>query len=143
MTLHPRTLAALDAALYLFVTLGFALIWHVHAFDALYTSLNWPRPDPSDIALGFVAVMVQGITLGVLFQHWIDGSALIRSAATFSGVAFVFLWTSHVIGDAAKCGFLPLRTFVAVETAYLAIQFAIYCAILVLIHRSFDARVTS
>lgn len=140
MAFAPRTLAIIDAALYLVATLGFALIWHVLAFEPLYTSLNWPTPEPPDIALGFLAVITQGVVLGYLFQRWIDGHAPGKSAASFCAIAFVFLWSSHVIGDAAKCGFLPRSTFVAIETIYLMVQFVMYWIILTAVHRVFEAR---
>lgn len=141
MTLAPRTLAIIDAVLYLFSTLAFALFWHVEAFEPLYTSLQWPTPEQPGIALGFLAVLTQGLVLGFAFQSWLNETAFERSAASFCAIACVFLWSSHVIGDAAKCGFLPRGPFIAIETIYLIVQFVMFWVILVVVHRVFDARI--
>lgn len=140
MTFSPRTLAFIDALLYLVLTLGFALLWHLHSFAPLYISLNWPRPEEADIPLGFLAVATQGIILGLLFQSVLKPDRLGRTVVIFCATSFAFLWSSHVIGDAAKCGFLPKPTFIAIETLYLVLQFLIYGGALMLIHRRFDRR---
>ncbi|WP_269584468.1 hypothetical protein [Roseibium sp. Sym1] len=140
MTFSRPMLALADAVLYVVLTLGFAVVWHLKLFAPLYVSLNWPSPEDADVPLGFVAIVTQAIILGVLFQSVVEGRGLGRAIAMLCGTAFVFLWSSHVIGDAAKCGFLPKSTFVAVETLYLAIQFVLFGVALALVHRWLDPR---
>ena len=140
MSLSPRTLALLDAILYTVLTLGLAVGWHLQVFAPRYAALGFPGPGEADIALGFLAIATQAVVLGVLFQLVAGRVALGRTIVLFCATAFAFLWSSHVIGDAAKCRFQPKLDFIAIETFYLVLQFAIYGGALALVHRNLDSR---
>ncbi len=140
MTLRNRHLIGLDAALYFTATLGFAVLWHLSWFSGAYTALNWPDPSEADVPLGALAVATQAVVLAIVLDWALAQRPGLSSILRVLGLAFVFLWTSHVIGDAAKCGFAPKSSFVAIETGYLAIQFVLYGVLVWLAHRSLDAR---
>ncbi len=140
MIAHNRPMVLLDIAIYFVVTLGFAVLWHLVWFSSAYTALNWPDPSEADVPLGALAVFVQAVVLA-LTVDWASEQSRTRSAIVRVVIlAFAFLWSSHVIGDAAKCGFLPKGSFVALESVYLAIQFVIYGALLWIGHSLWDRR---
>lgn len=140
MIAHNRPMVLLDIAIYFIATLGFAVLWHLVWFSSVYAALNWPDPSEADVPLGALAVFVQAVVLALTIDWALEQcqkrSAIVRVVI----LAFAFLWSSHVIGDAAKCGFLPKSSFVALESVYLAIQFVIYGALLWIGHSLWDRR---
>lgn len=140
MRLSAVSLIAVDAVLYLVLTLGFAIIWDLQVFTAHYTALGWPSPEEADVPLGFLAIVTQAMILAWLFSQIAGKAPLGRSIVIFCSLAFAFLWSSHVVGDAAKCGFVPKSTFIAIESLYLVLQFVLYGSALALVHGLFDPR---
>lgn len=140
MTGQNRRMILLDIVLYFTCTLGFAVWWHLIWFSEAYMALNWPAPAEADVPLGALSVFVQAIVLAFAID-WVLQQSPRRHAALWVVIGgFAFLWSSHVIGDAAKCGFLPKGRFVALETVYLAIQFILYGTLTWLGHRLWDRR---
>ncbi len=141
MLAHNRPMVLLDIAIYFIATLGFAVLWHLVWFSSAYTALNWPDPSEADVPLGALAVFVQAVVLALTIDSALEQgrkrSAIVRVVI----LAFAFLWSSHVIGDAAKCGFFPKSSFVALESVYLAIQFAVCGALLWFGHSLWDGRI--
>ena len=140
MTVQNPRMVLLDIAIYFIATLGFAVLWHLVWFSGVYTALNWPDPSEADVPLGALSIFVQATVLALTID-WVLGQspkpgAIVRVVI----LAFVFLWSSHVVGDAAKCGFLPKSSFVALETVYLAIQFIVYGGLAWLGHALWDRR---
>jgi hypothetical protein len=130
----------LDIVLYFIATLGFAVLWHLVWLSSAYTALNWPGPSEADVPLGALAVFVQAVVLALTIDWALEQSQKPSVIIRVMILAFAFLWSSHVIGDAAKCGFLPKSSFVALETVYLAIQFVVYGAFLWIGHSLWDRR---
>ena len=140
MFAHNRPMVLLDIAIYFIATLGFAVLWHLVWFSSAYTALNWPDPSEADVPLGALAVFVQAVVLALTIDWALEQSHKPTAIVRVMILAFAFLWSSHVIGDAAKCGFLPKSRFVALESVYLAIQFVVYGALLWFGHSLWDRR---
>ncbi|MEE4015911.1 hypothetical protein V1T76_27890 [Roseibium sp. FZY0029] len=140
MFVRSRSMVLLDIALYFIATLGFAMLWHLVWFSGAYTALNWPDPSDADVPLGALAVFVQAVVLALTIDWALEQSRNRSAIFRVAILAFAFLWSSHVIGDAAKCGFLPKSRFVALESVYLAIQFVVYGALLWIGHSLWDRR---
>ncbi len=127
-------LLALDALAYLVCTFAFALLWHVWLFKPSYDALGWITPDGTAIALGFAAVATQAVLLSLGFQAVKKTARFNLRLVAFVGAAFIYLWSSHVLGDAAKLPLTSRTGFIVLETAYLAIQFLVFGGLLWVIH---------
>lgn len=131
-------LFVIDALAYLVCTFSFALLWHVWLLKPAYDALGWAAPEGTGIALGFAAVATQAVLLSLVFQFVKHLAHFNVHLAAFIGAAFVYLWSSHVLGDAAKLPLTSRSGFIALETAYLAIQFIVYGGIVWTIHMLLD-----
>lgn len=140
MIIHNRLMVLLDIAIYFATTLGFAAFWHLLWLSDTYTDLNYPSPAEADVTLGALAIFTQAVVLALTIDWIVQQSQNRAAILRVVGLAFVFLWSSHVVGDAAKCGFLPKTDFLALESAYLVIQFVIYGAVMWLAHSLWDRR---
>ncbi len=140
MIIHNRSMVLLDIAIYAIVTLGFAVLWHLVWFSSAYTALNWPDPSEADVPLGALAIFVQAVVLALAVDWAVESRAKPGTIARVMILGFAFLWSSHVIGDAAKCGFLPKTSFVALESTFLVIQFVAYGVLLWFVHSLWDRR---
>ncbi len=123
-----RTLA------YLITVFAFAVIWHVVLFEDLYRDLGYFQREQPGFLLGLISIATQGALLSAIypvFVHRRDGLRI----ATFVFAAFVYLWSSHVMSDAAKFSLDPVSTYIPLETLYLAIQFTLYGALLYALER--------
>jgi hypothetical protein len=140
MSVQNARMVLLDISIYFFATLGFAVLWHLVWFSDAYTALNWPDPSEADVPLGALAIIVQAIVLALAIDWALGHSPKRGVIVRIAVLGFAYLWSSHVIGDAAKCGFLPKSSFVALETLYLAIQFIVYGALASLGHALWDRR---
>ncbi len=123
------------AAAYLVVTFPLAYTWHLVAFETTYRRLGYFSRDEPIIAFGFLAVAMQGLILSWLFPLFVRGKSLACGAAKFALVMGVYHWTVHVLAEAAKHPIEPLATWFALETAYVAIQFALAALLLAIVHR--------
>jgi len=128
------TAIALGAAAYTVGTFSLAVLWHIVLFEETYHSLDYFEGEPS-FALGLLAILVQGIILSALFPRvMLRGDSLLRGRK-FSLLAGAFFWTSHVLAFVAKQSVETSMTFIAMETVYLALQFALFGVLIGVIHR--------
>ena len=115
----------LRALAYLVITFPLAILWHIVAFGDVYRSLGYFGRDEPIFAFGFLAIAVQGLMLSYIYPLFSRGGDRTREGLTFVVVTFLFLWSSHVVATAAKAEISPLCTYFAMESAYLAVQFAL------------------
>lgn len=113
------------ALAYLVLTFPLAAVWHVVAFKDTYDQLGYFGRDEPSFALGFLAILVQGVVLSGVYPWFPRGSNPVRDGLRFGGVVGCYHWTGHVVAAAAKHPIAPLTTWFAIETAYLALQFGI------------------
>ncbi len=114
----------LGALAYLLVTFPLAFVWHLVIFKDIYQWLGIYREDPI-IPLGFLVILIQGLLLSYAFPiFYRDGSSL-NQGLKFGLFMGLFLWSSQVVATAAKHHVASLSTWLAIETAYFAIQFAL------------------
>lgn len=131
----------LRAAAYVLVTFPLAYLWHLVAFRGLYERLGYFSREEPIVALGFLAIVTQGLVLAGLFPLF-RRSGGIGEAVTFGLIMGLFLWTSQVLAAAAKHPIEPLATWLAIETPYFAIQFGLFGLALGLLDRSSKSVVT-
>jgi hypothetical protein len=129
----------LGAGAYLGVTFPLAILWHVVAFRPTYDQLGYFERDPI-FALGFLAILVQGLLLSYSYAWLFPQRRGFSSAIRFASVAGVFFWSCHVVAHAAKQQVGSIGLFFAIETCYLALQFGLFGTLLGLLYRGESAR---
>ena len=116
-----------------------AYLWHLNLFADLYERLGvFGRPEPI-VPLGFATIVVQGALLAWAYPRFRGSGGWVAEGLRFAAFAGGFLWTAQVLAMAAKHPIEPIGTYVAVETVYLAIQFALVGLVLGFVHRSVPA----
>ena len=125
---------ALGTAAYTVVTFPIAVLWHVGLFKSLYQSFGYFSGEPS-FALGLLAILIQGFVLSSLYPFVQLSGRPIARGLKYSAIVGVFFWTSHVLAFVAKQSLNDAPLFIAMETGYLAIQFAVFGALVGLIYR--------
>ena len=123
------------AAAYLLVTFPFAFVWHLVVFKGVYDELGVFRDEPN-IALGLTAILIQGLLLSYAFPHVYRGGSPVRAGLKFGLLMGLFLWSSQVVAAAAKRDMSSLSTWLGIETAYFAVQFAMVGLALGFVYRS-------
>lgn len=112
------------AAVYLLLTFPIAAIWHLVLFKRVYDELGiFTREEPI-IPLGILAMTIQAAIMSFAYPYFYDGSP-VRDGLTFGLVMGAFMASSAVIAEVAKMKSTSLGKWLALETAYYAIQFAI------------------
>ena len=110
----------LGALGYVVLTFGLAPIWYFGVFETLYEELGaFSRPKPSFV-LGFVTIAMQGLLLSSVYPRFRGDGNPVAEGLRFAAVAGVFLWTSQVVGAAAKYHMISVTTWLLIETAYFA-----------------------
>jgi hypothetical protein len=130
----------LGALAYLVVTFPFAFVWHLVLFKNVYDRLGIFNREEPIVALGFVAILVQGLLLSYAFGRFRQRSSSLKEGLKFGLIAGVLLWSSQVIAAAAKHEVSSLPTWLALETAYFALQFALVGVALGWIYRRTPGR---
>jgi hypothetical protein len=113
-------------AAYLIPTFPLGYFWHLSTFKAAYDTLQIYRPDVI-IPMGLSSMIIQGLAFAYLYpklfstarEQWL--SSAVKFFAIFGGLAFSFI----VLPVAAKFHMTSVSTFMVLETAFTAIQFAV------------------
>lgn len=110
---------------YMLATFPLAYVWHLVLFEGVYERLGYfTRAEPI-VALGFLVIMLQGGLLSFLYPRFDRGRGPLRDGLNFGMLMGLFLWSSQVVAAAAKQAISPLPIWLAIETAYFLIQFAL------------------
>ena len=112
-------------AAYPLISFPLAIAWHLVVFKRAYDELGYISREEPIIAFDFLAMAVQGILLAWAYPFFYRGGHPAKAGLKFGLVTGTFLWSSHVIATAAKHQMSSIPAFVAIETVYLAIQFAL------------------
>ena len=113
------------ALAYLLITFPWAVLWHLVLLKDFYIEMGYVSKEPI-IALGFASILIQGLLLSYIYPRAFTQTGLMANALKFSGLAFIYLWTSHVLSFAAKGHLTSLPLFIGIESLYLALQFLFF-----------------
>ena len=113
------------AIAYLLVTFPLAFVWHLVVFKDVYDALGIFNREEPIVALGFLVILVQGLLLSYVFPYFHRGGSSVKTGLRLGLVMGLFLWSSQVVAAAAKHEVSSLSTWLGIETAYFAIQFAL------------------
>lgn len=124
---------ALGTIAYTVGTFALAVIWHILLFEDQYRAFGYIENEPNFV-IGFATIFIQGIFLSIFFPLFsIDGKNVTRGLK-FSFLIGAFFWTSHVLAFVAKQDVQGVAMFIAMETAYLALQFGLFGILIGLIY---------
>ena len=111
---------------YLVITFAMGFVWHLVLFKKLYAKLGiFTRIDDPIIPLGFAAMLIQGAVLAYLYPLIAQAGDPVPEGLRFGLLMGLFIASSAVIAEAAKQRVSSLSTWLGVESAYYAIQFAL------------------
>lgn len=123
-------------AAYLVPTFPLGYFWHLRTFRARYERLEIYRADML-IPLGLASMLVQALLYAWLYPRLFDTApdAWPSSAARFGATFGLLAWSLAVLPVAAKNQMNAVRDFLALETAFTAVHYAIVSPLIALAWR--------
>ena len=110
---------------YIIVTFPLAVLWHMKIFREKYMAWQYFGEDVEP-ALGLASMIVQGVVLSYGYSVLNVNHSALLSSICYALLMGLFLWSVHVLATMGKSSKVRHFEFFAMETVYLAIQFAIY-----------------
>jgi hypothetical protein len=127
----------LGLAAYVLPTFPLGFVWHLVVFARQYHALQIYRPDVI-IPFGLLSMLIQGALLSWLFpkiaRDDVDVS-WIRQGLKFGLLVGLFAWTLTTIAVAAKHVMTSVPLFLALETGFTIVQYAIVGPLIALAYR--------
>ncbi len=126
----------LAVAAYVLPTFPLGYFWHMKTFAPKYESLEIYRKDII-IPMGLSSMLIQGLFFAWAYPKLFDTSPenWLSSAVQFWLIFGGLAWSFLVLPVAAKNRMTNVKTFLALETAFTAVQFAVAGLLLALIYR--------
>ena len=126
----------LGVASYIVPTFPLGYLWHLVVFAPSYQSLQVYRSDVI-IPLGLLSMFVQAAILSWLYPRVAEnlGSGWLRRGLMFALGAGLFAWSLSTIAVAAKHVMASVPLYLALETAFTLVQYAIVGPLIALAHR--------
>lgn len=111
---------------YLLPTFPLGYFWHLSTFKATYDALQIYRPDVI-IPMGLSSMIIQGLLFAYLYPKLFSTARdqWLSSAFKFFLLFGLLAWSFIVLPVAAKFHMTSVSTFMALETAFTIIQFAV------------------
>jgi hypothetical protein len=121
---------------YLIPTFATGFLWHLVLFREQYAALGMYRADVI-IPLGFTSMLMQGLGYAWVYPRLFDtGRRAWRRSAVHSGSAFAaFAWSFTTLAVSAKHVMSSVPGYVAIETGFTVVQFAIVAPLMALAYR--------
>lgn len=124
----------LAALAYIVVTFVLAVGWHLGLFKGVYDELGiFTRREPL-IPLGVLSMVVQGAVLAYAYPFFSRGGSPVREGLRFGLVMGAFIASSAVLATAGKHEVSSLRTWLVLESAFYALQYAIVGPVIALVY---------
>lgn len=127
---------ALAVLAYLVPTFVSAYLWHLVVFHDVYARLEIYRPEVI-IPFGFGAILLQGLCFAWAYPRLFStGRQDWAKSALRSGLFFALLsWTFTTLSVGAKNLMASVPDFLAIETGYTLLQFALVAPLMALAYR--------
>lgn len=119
---------------YVLLTFPLAVFWHVGLFEDRYRAFGYFEGEPN-ISLGLLSVVVQASVLTYLYGRIVSSGPWLLTGLRYALLMGLFFWSCHVLAFAAKQSLNEASLFVAMESAYLVLQFGLYGVLLGFIYR--------
>lgn len=127
-----RVLAVLA---YVLPTFPLGFFWHLTVFASYYKQLAVYR-DEMVIPLGIASMVIQGIVWSIVYEKMFAGESVRSGALRFASIAFPIAWTYMVLAVAAKHHMASVGGYVAIETAFVALHYAIVSPLIAWVYAS-------
>ena len=121
---------------YLLPTFPLGYFWHLKTFAARYEALQMYR-DQVIIPFGLASMVVQGALFSWAYPHLFNtaGEQWVSSALACALAYGVLSWSFTTLPVAAKFRMTSVRGFMALESAFTALQFIIVAPLMALAYR--------
>ena len=123
-------------AAYLLPTFPLGYFWHLKTFHEQYERLAIFR-EQVIIPFGLATMVIQGLLFAWLYPRLFSTARAdwLASAASFAGVFGLLAWSFTTLPVAAKYRMASVESFLALETAFTAVQFAVVAPLIALAWR--------
>jgi hypothetical protein len=116
---------------YIVPTFPLGYFWHLVTFKSYYDSLQVYRDDIL-IPFGLLSMLVQSIAWAYIYSRLFAGETVLRGAVRFAALAAPVAWSFMVVAVAAKHHMASAAGFVAIETAFIVVQYLIVSPLIAL-----------
>jgi hypothetical protein len=126
----------LGFAAYVLPTFPLGYFWHLTIFAPQYQTLQIYRPDVI-IPFGLLSMFIQGAILSWLYPKVArpDATSWLVQGLWFGLIAGLFAWSLSTIAVAAKNVMTSVPLYLALETAFTAVQYAVVGPLIALAHK--------
>jgi hypothetical protein len=115
----------LGFAAYVLPSFPIAYVWHLVLFAPMYHDLAIYRADVI-IPLGLLSMLIQGVVFSWLYPRmFVDRSAVLGNGLRYGLGMALLSWSFTTLAVAAKHVMTSVPTYLALETAFTLVQFAI------------------
>ena len=123
-------------AAYVFPSFALGYSWHLTTFARHYHELGLYREDVI-FPIGLGSMIIQGLFFAWVYPHLfsVADDQWLFSAAKFAAIFGVLAWSFLVLPVAAKNKMTSVPTYMALETAFTAIQFIVTGFLIALVYR--------
>ena len=123
-------------AAYVVPTFPLGYFWHLKTFASKYHELGLYRAEVI-IPMGLASMIIQGLFFAWIYPRLFNTAAdqWLLGAFQFGLIFGVLSWSFQVLPVAAKYNMTSVPLFIALETAFTAIQFAITGLLIALAYR--------
>ena len=126
----------LGVVAYLLPTFPIAYVWHLVAFAPVYRELAMYRDDVI-VPFGLASMLIQGMAFSWVYPRaFPDRKNAVLGSGLLYGLGLAALsWSFTTLAVAAKNVMTSVPTYLALETGFTLLQFAIVGPLIALAHR--------
>ena len=125
----------LGVAAYIVPTFPIAYVWHLVAFAPAYHALGIYRDDVI-FPFGFLAMLIQGVAFSWAYPRaFADRSRVLANGLAFGLAIGLLSWSFTTLSVAAKNVMSSVPAYLALESGFSLIQFAVVGPLIALAHR--------
>jgi hypothetical protein len=126
----------LGVAAYLVPSFPIAYAWHLVWFAPSYDALGIYRPHPI-IPFGLASMLIQGVIFSLAYPRLFPdrGRAVLRPGLAYGAGLAILSWSFTTLAVAAKNIMGSVPTYLALETGFTVVQFAVVGPLIALAHR--------
>jgi hypothetical protein len=122
---------ALGTLAYILPTFPLGYFWHLTLFKSYYDALQIYRPDVI-IPFGLASMAIQGVAWAFIYSRLFAGESVLRGAVKFAALAAPLTWSFAVLAVGAKHQMSSVAGFLALETGFFLLQYAVVSPLLAL-----------
>jgi hypothetical protein len=135
---HPATARGfwLGFAAYVVPSFPIAYVWHLIAFAPAYHDLAMYRDDVI-VPFGLLSMFIQGVAFSWIYPRvFPDRSSVLKNGLLYGLALALLSWSFTTLAVGAKNVMTSVPTYLALETAFTLIQFAVVGPLIALAHRN-------